>query len=129
MTPFGQKMRELRKRQGVTQKQMARALGVSSAYLSALEHGHRSRPSWYLVQGINQFFNLIWDEAEEIERLANLSHPRVAIDTVDLSAEATELANLLASRMSRLSDDQIRSIRAVVMANEAGAEPASEDEL
>lgn len=129
MTPFGQKMRELRKRQGVTQKQMARALGVSSAYLSALEHGHRGRPSWYLVQGINQFFNLIWDEAEEIERLANLSHPRVAIDTVDLSAEATELANLLASRMSRLSDDQIRSIRAVVMANEAGAEPGSEDEL
>ncbi len=127
MTPFGQKMRELRKRQGVTQAQMAEALGVSSAYLSALEHGRRSRPSWYLVQGINQFFNLIWDEAEEIERLANLSHPRVAIDTVDLSAEATELANLLSARISGLDEDQIRAIRAVVMGEDEAE--ASEDEL
>ena len=128
MTPFGQKMRELRKRQGVTQAQMAEALGVSSAYLSALEHGRRSRPSWYLVQGINQFFNLIWDEAEEIERLANLSHPRVAIDTVGLSAEATELANVLATKISTLSEDQLRAIRTVVL-GEDGAEAPSEDEL
>lgn len=125
MTPFGEKMRELRKRQGVTQTQMAEALGVSSAYLSALEHGRRSRPSWYLVQGINQFFNLIWDEAEEIERLANLSHPRVAIDTGDLSAEATELANLLSTKISRLDENQIRAIRTIVV----GDETSSEDEL
>ncbi len=128
MTPFGEKMRELRKRQGVTQTQMAEALGVSSAYLSALEHGRRSRPSWYLVQGINQFFNLIWDEAEEIERLANLSHPRVAIDTGDLSAEATELANLLSAKISTLDADQIRAIRTIVTHDEAD-EPSSEDEL
>ncbi len=128
MTPFGEKMRELRKRQGVTQTQMAQALGVSSAYLSALEHGRRSRPSWYLVQGINQFFNLIWDEAEEIERLANLSHPRVAIDTGDLSAEATELANLLSAKISTLDEDQIRAIRTIVVGDERG-EPPSEDEL
>lgn len=126
MTPFGEKMRQLRKRQGVTQKQMAEALGVSSAYLSALEHGNRSRPSWYLVQGINQFFNLIWDEAEEIERLANLSHPRVAIDTSELSAEATELANLLSAKFSSLDDTQIRTIRAVIMGEDA---KPSEDEL
>ncbi|MEM8644986.1 MAG: helix-turn-helix domain-containing protein [Pseudomonadota bacterium] len=126
MTPFGEKMRQLRKRQGVTQKQMAEALGVSSAYLSALEHGNRSRPSWYLVQGINQFFNLIWDEAEEIERLANLSHPRVAIDTSELSAEATELANLLSTKFSSLDDRQIRTIRAVVTGED---DKPSEDEL
>ena len=126
MTPFGEKMRQLRKRQGVTQKQMAEALGVSSAYLSALEHGNRSRPSWYLVQGINQFFNLIWDEAEEIERLANLSHPRVAIDTSELSAEATELANLLSTKFSSLDDTQIRTIRAVVTGDNT---KPSEDEL
>ncbi len=126
MTPFGEKMRQLRKRQGVTQKQMAEALGVSSAYLSALEHGNRSRPSWYLVQGINQFFNLIWDEAEEIERLANLSHPRVAIDTSELSAEATELANLLSTKFRELDEQQIRTIRTLVLGAD---EKPSEDEL
>ena len=43
MTPLGQKMRELREARGVTLKQMATALNVSSAYLSALEHGRRGR--------------------------------------------------------------------------------------
>lgn len=134
VTPFGEKMRALRKRQGVTQTQMAKALGVSSAYLSALEHGHRSRPSWYLVQGICQFFHLIWDEAEEIERLANLSHPRVAIDTEGLSADATELANVLAAKFATLNEQQLSAIRALVM--DEGNTPelaetseSSEDEL
>ncbi len=63
-----------------------------------------------------QYFNLIWDEAEEIQRLANLSHPKVTIDTADLSAEATELANLLAKNFINLDDEQIRTVRKIVTA-------------
>ena len=44
MTPFGQRLRELRRQRGIAQKDMAAALGVSAAYLSALEHGHRGQP-------------------------------------------------------------------------------------
>src|SRR5690606_10281044 len=62
MTPFGQRMRELRAKKGVNQKQMAQALGVSAAYLSALEHGRRAAPNWALVQKIVGYFNIIWDE-------------------------------------------------------------------
>src|SRR5690606_32740790 len=65
MTPFGLKMRELRAAKGVSQKEMADALGVSAAYLSALEHGKRGVPNWALVQKIVGYFNVIWDEAEE----------------------------------------------------------------
>lgn len=102
MTPFGAKMRSLRQQRGVTLKEMAEALGVSSAYLSALEHGRRGRPTWYIVQRIIVFFNVIWDEAEEIARLADLSHPRVVIDTAGLDPRATEFANLLALRIADL---------------------------
>jgi transcriptional regulator with XRE-family HTH domain len=107
MTPFGKKMRALRAANGVTQKDMAMAIGVSNAYLSALENGYRGRPSWYLVQRIITFFNVIWDEAEEIQRLAQLSHPRVVIDTSGLSPKATELANRLAKKIGELDDDVI----------------------
>src|ERR1700709_960538 len=95
MTPLGQKMRELRGQEGVTLKQMAAALNVSSAYLSALEHGKRGRPTWILLQRIIHYFNVIWDETEERQRLAELSDPRVTIDTAGLVPEATELANRL----------------------------------
>jgi len=111
VTPLGAKLRSLREQRGVTLKDMAQALNVSSAYLSALEHGKRGTPTWYLLQRIIAYFNVIWDEAEELQRLAELSDPRVVIDTGGLCPEATELANRLAADIGRLAPDDLRFIR------------------
>lgn len=116
MTPFGSRLRQLRRERGVSQKDMAAALGVSAAYLSALEHGRRGRPSWPLVQKAIGFFNIIWDEAEELERLAWSSDPRVTIDTAGLSEKATACANLLAEHVGGLTDEDFEKIAAVVQA-------------
>lgn len=115
MTPFGEKLRALREKRGITQKQMAAALGVSAAYLSALEHGRRGSASWAMVQKIIGFFNVIWDEAEELQRLAGLSDPRVVIDTSGLSPTATEFANILARDIGRLDKDQLRAMLEIVV--------------
>lgn len=112
MTPFGERMRQLRAAKGVSQKEMAAALGVSPAYLSALEHGRRGMPSWPLIQKIVGYFNVIWDEAEELERLAALSHPRITVDTAGLSPRATLLANRLAERIARLDAAEIEDLLA-----------------
>ncbi|TBW35790.1 XRE family transcriptional regulator [Siculibacillus lacustris] len=110
MTPFGAKIRLLRQERGATLKDMAAALGCSPAYLSALEHGKRGRPTWYMVQRIIAYFNVIWDEAEELQRLAELSDPRVVVDTAGLDPEATELANLLAQRVRTLSKASLKDL-------------------
>ncbi|MCA3554323.1 helix-turn-helix domain-containing protein [Aestuariivirga sp.] len=102
MTPFGDRMRKLRAERGVTLKEMAEALGVSPAYLSALEHGKRGRPGWHLIQRILAYFNIIWDEADEVVRLARISHPRITIDTSGLNPKATEFANRLADDIGKL---------------------------
>lgn len=102
MTPFGDRMRKLRMERGITLKEMAEAIGVSSAYLSALEHGKRGRPGWHLIQRIIAYFNIIWDDADEVVRLARISHPRITIDTSGLSPKATELANRLADDIGKL---------------------------
>lgn len=107
MTPFGQRIRELRGRRGIALKDMAAGLGVSAAYLSALEHGRRGKPGPGLIMQICGFFDLIWDEAEELKRLAQLSHPRAVIDTGGLSPKATELANLLAQRIRDLDEETL----------------------
>ena len=107
MTPFGEKLRELRAQRGVKLKDVAEALGVTSAYLSALEHGQRGRPGSGLVMQICVFFDLIWDEAEELKRLAQLSHPRVVVDTAGLSPKATELANTLAETIRELDEETL----------------------
>ena len=114
MTPLGEKLRELRRRKGVSQKEMAAAIGVSAAYLSALEHGRRGVPTWVLLQKIIGYFNVIWDDAEEVLRLAAQSDPRVVIDTSGLSPEATEFANMLAERIGRLDAQTLAEMRALV---------------
>jgi transcriptional regulator with XRE-family HTH domain len=107
MTPFGERLRALRAERGITLKEMAAALGLSAAYLSALEHGRRGRPTHALVIAICAQLNIIWDEADELIRLARLSHPRVTVDTAGLSPAATELANLLAERIRKLPPETI----------------------
>ena len=107
MTPFGARLRELRAARGVTLKAMAAALQVSPAYLSALEHGHRGTPTWTLVQRVITFFNIIWDEADELERLAQVSNPRVVVDTSGLSPRATEFANRLARQIGALDETDL----------------------
>lgn len=107
MTPFGVKVRALRKAHKVTLKTMASDLGVSAAYMSALEHGHRGRAGPGFVMQICEYFELIWDKVEELKRLAALSHPRVVIDTAGLSPKATHLANLLAERIGELDEETL----------------------
>lgn len=115
MTPFGERLRELRDQHGMNQKQLAAALHVSPAYLSALEHGRRSPPTFQFVQKVIGVFNIIWDEAEELQRLAALSNPRVTIDTSGLDPAATELANLLARRIADVDKDTLISLKKQLM--------------
>jgi transcriptional regulator with XRE-family HTH domain len=114
MTPFGRRIRELRRQRGLSLKQMAADLHISAAYLSALEHGRRGRPSPGLVMQIQGYLNVIWDEAEELKSLADISHPKVTIDTAGLSPQATELANVLQRRIKDLPEARLQELLVLV---------------
>ena len=121
MTPFGEKLRVIRAARGLALKDMAAGLQVSPAYLSAMEHGRRGKPSRRFVHRVCQFLGIIWDEAEELQRLADLSHPRVVVDTAGLSVKATLFANLLADRIAGLEEDKLdRLLREVDPTSAAG---------
>ncbi len=107
MTPFGKRLRELREERGLSAKEMAAGLGVSAAYLSALEHGKRGKPNKRFVHRVCQYLGIIWDEAEALQKIAALSHPRVVVETAGLSPEATELANRLANRIGTLPEQVV----------------------
>ena len=110
MTPFGERLRKLRAVRNIQLKKMALDLQVSAAYLSALEHGKRGRPGPGFVMQIANYFELIWDEVDQLKELAQLSHPRVPIDTSGLQPKATLLANLLAKHIHELDDVVITKI-------------------
>ena len=114
MTPFGEAIRKLRERKGVSQKQMAEALNVSPAYLSALEHGKRGVPTFDLLQRIAGYFNIIWDEADDLFLIARFSDPRIVIDTSGLSAEYTTFANRLAGSIRHLDEATLAKLSEVL---------------
>ncbi|KQS71966.1 XRE family transcriptional regulator [Rhizobium sp. Leaf371] len=125
MTPFGEEMVRLRAERGVTQKQMAHALNVSAAYLSALEHGRRGTPSFDFLQRVAGYFHIIWDEADALFALAAQSNPRVTLDTAGLSPRHTILANRLAARIRHLPDQTVVDITQLLDNAQKGAKDGS----
>jgi transcriptional regulator with XRE-family HTH domain len=62
MRRFGEKLRTLRKRQGMTLKGLAHELGFKShSYISAIEFG-KKQPSVELVVKIARLFNVTTDQ-------------------------------------------------------------------
>jgi len=114
VTPFGRRVRELRERRGLTLADMAAGLGVTPAYLSALEHGKRGAPSFEFLQRVAGYFNVIWDDADELFGLAALSDPKAVLDTSGLSPAHTAFANRLAGRIRGLSGETVRLLEDVL---------------
>ena len=110
MTPFGEKLRELRKHHDMTMASMAQYLGVSSAYLSQVEHGRRGTPGIIMMDQICALFGLIWEDAEALKELARLSSPKVVIDTTGLSQDAMIAANLFAQILPKVSEEEARTM-------------------
>ncbi|MCC7271471.1 MAG: helix-turn-helix transcriptional regulator [Alphaproteobacteria bacterium] len=121
MTPFGEAVRSLRAARGITLKKMAADLEISAAYLSALEHGRKGRPSRALVIQLCEYFGIIWDDAEALEQAARHSHPRIVVDTAGLGPRATELANRLARTIRRLPPAAIEGMHRLIDAAEQPA--------
>ncbi|MEQ1524960.1 MAG: transcriptional regulator, partial [Aestuariivirga sp.] len=63
---------------------------------------------------------IIWDEAEEVTRLARISHPRIPIDTSGLNPLATELANRLADDIGKLEPQTLNELLTVLSAKKQG---------
>jgi hypothetical protein len=87
---------------------------VSAPYLSSLEHGKRGAPRAGLVHQVNEYFGLIWDEADDLSSLAKLSNPRVTLNTAGLTPEQTALANRLAQAIHRLTPETVAALHAIL---------------
>jgi transcriptional regulator with XRE-family HTH domain len=124
MTPFGEKLRQLRLARGVTQREMAAELEISAAYLSALEHGLRGTPSAGLIHQICQYFGLIWDDADELTALAKLSRPRLKLHVGGLTPAQTVLANRLARELRNLDAETVEKMQALLDQAQPATPPA-----
>jgi hypothetical protein len=62
------------------------------------------------VQQVAAYFNLAWEEVDELKALAELSDPKPSIDTRGLSPSATEVANRLRQKIKSLDEATLKAI-------------------
>jgi transcriptional regulator with XRE-family HTH domain len=79
VTPFGLMIRRLRLERHEKLGDMANALGVSSAYLSAIEHGAKPINDSF-VKKVFLYFDNEFVTLEEWKRLAGDSQPQMKLD-------------------------------------------------
>lgn len=69
MQRLAEKLRTLRTRHGLTQRDLAQRIGFTQSYIYLLEHGKRS-PSAEFVYKVAQLFNVtmeqLMDDAQEV---------------------------------------------------------------
>ena len=107
MTPFGFKLKSLRKEKDVSITELAKVLKISTAYLSMLENGKRGNPPDGMVELICAYFGLIWDDSQELKDLAKISDINVQINTKSLGINATTLTNVIKNNIRWLTNKQL----------------------
>lgn len=79
--PLGAKVRALRRREALTQVQLAEKLGISPSYLNLIEHNRRPLPAALLIQ-LAQFFEV------DLKSLAPESDARLVHDLLEAFGDA-----------------------------------------
>ena len=110
MTPFGIKLKHIREQRHKSLKDLSKALKVSIAYVSMLENGKRGRPADGLIELICSYFNLSWEEADELKFLAKHSDINTKMNSEKLSLNATMLTNVLKNNIKWLTEEQLKNL-------------------
>ena len=111
LTPYGKGIRKHRIDRGMTLREMATELGVTPAFLSAVETGRRSVPDGMLTK-ISKLLNLDMAERAELEALADASRSQIKVSFKESGDQ--EVAAMFARRFGSLNDDDKAAIKAIL---------------
>lgn len=109
MTPFGMFMRRLRLENGMLLKDTAEAMGVSSAYLSALEHGKKGPPSAEFVAKLETKLKLDTERRADLRRAVRDSATNLAIPS-KVTPLGFQAAHAFARKLPNLSEHQLKQV-------------------
>lgn len=109
LTEFGKALRKIRIEREELLKDMATALGVSLAYLSAVETGKRRIPDDW-VEKISVHYHLLPNEREDLLQAAENSAQEVKISLQDASNAKRGAVLTFARALDHLSDEELKRI-------------------
>lgn len=109
VTEFGKKLRVLRMNRGELLKHMAIRLGVTSAFLSAVELGEKSIPKGFLDKVI-QIYNISQEEIAEWQDAVEQSIQQVKMNLASSSLVKRQAALIFSRSFDGMTDEEARNI-------------------
>lgn len=113
LTEFGKILRKIRIDNQELLKDMSKKLGVSSAYLSAVETGKRKVPSDW-VKKVSTLYALNKESTDELELACEQSAQEVKISLAKATGLQREAAISFAKALEGLDDQKLKKIMEVV---------------
>lgn len=116
LTTLGKFLRTIRLDRDEVMKMMADKLGVSSAFLSAVEHGKKQMPStWQTLLPREYAFSD--EEKKRFDEVVASSVSMLQVDLAGLEDEQKNLVVMFARTLPGLSKQKVRSVYKVIQEN------------
>lgn len=112
-TEFGKEVQQLRQLAGMTLYEVAEKMGMSSAFLSAVENGRKRVPEDF-VEKLGRAVPAARVQSDVLESLANQARKQVVVPLPKASRQDADLATSLARKFNSLSEEQKKYIRAIL---------------
>jgi len=106
LTPFGRWVRAFRKERKITLREMARTIGKTPSYLSAIELGRKSVPD-SIFEVLDEFYDLTGEMRHELRSTIGDSKIAAAVKfDRHLDADDRHLATMFARTFEKLPNDK-----------------------
>lgn len=116
VSEYGKTLRKIRIDKGLTMAQMAKAIGITSAYLSTIERGKRNIPK-SLTQNVINHYKLSNEQVAELQEAEYLSMDSFEIDLSDVDLDKKTLVFTIAKNLKNMTCEQVEMIKNIVEGN------------
>lgn len=113
LTKFGKELRAIRLERDELLRDMAGKLGVTVAYLSAVENGNRKIPDEWIPK-IAFLYNLSDSEVRKLQKLAYDDRNDIKINMENATAGQRNLAYSFARRFQELNNEDIKELQNIL---------------
>ena len=116
LSNYGKILRNIRIDKGLTMAQMAKAVGITSAYLSTIERGKRNIPK-SLTQNVINHYKLSNEQVAELQEAEYLSMDSFEIELSDVDLDKKTLVFTIAKNLKNMTCEQVAMIKNIVEGN------------
>lgn len=113
LSEYGKTLRKIRIDKGLTMATMAKAIGVTSSFLSMVEQGKRNIPNG-LTQLVIKHYSLSNEQAAELQKAELLSRNSIEIELSKVDVDKKSLALSLAKNLKNITCEQVSRINKIM---------------